>query len=84
MFELSILHKYENAQNYVTELFRYQQSSIPIEIFSSGMQDEMTFAYYLDLLRRYQGLDIRYAKKHFSDTGKFDSPNKAVKNAGTR
>ena len=78
MFELSILHKYENAQNYVTKLFRYQQSSIPIEIYSTGMQDEMTFAYYLDLLRCYQGLDIRYAKKHFNDIEKFDSPNEAL------
>ena len=78
MFELSVMHKYEYAQNYVTELFKYQSSSIPIEIFSTGMQDEMTFVYYLDLLQRYQGLDIRYAKRYLDDAEKVCSPSEAL------
>jgi hypothetical protein len=78
LFELSIMHKYEYAQNYATELFKYQPSSIPIEIFSRGMQDEMTFVYYLNLLQRYQGLDIRYAKRYLDDTEKVGSPNEAL------
>jgi hypothetical protein len=78
LVELSIMHKHQYAQNYAIELFRDRPTSIPIEIFSRGMQDEMTFIYYLNLLQRYQGLDIRYARKYLDDTEKICSPYEAL------
>jgi hypothetical protein len=78
LYELHLIQKYEYSQNYATELFKYQSSSIPIEIFSRGVQDEMTFVYYLNLLHQYHGLDVRYGIKYLDDNEKIYSPYEAL------
>jgi hypothetical protein len=63
IYEIWQLIRYKEAESYASELFKDQQMASPIEIYSRSVQDEITFVYYLNLLSRYQGMDLPFMKE---------------------
>lgn len=80
IYEFWQLIRYEEAQNYASELFQGKQTISSIEIYSMSVQDEITFVYYLNLLKKYLQMDLGFldlavnAKK----TERLDNPHNAL------
>lgn len=60
IYEIGQLIKHKEAQSYASELFKDQQMVSSIEIYSRSVQDEITFVYYLNLLKKYHGMDLPF------------------------
>jgi hypothetical protein len=69
------LIKYKDAQNYVTELFKDQKATASVEIYSRSVQDEITFVYYLNLLKKYYSVDQSILRE---DAEGQDNPHEAL------
>ena len=78
IYEIWQLSRYKEAESYASELFKDQQMASPIEIYSRSVQDEITFVYYLNLLSRYQGMDLPFMKEWTEKPERLGNPHEIL------
>jgi DNA-binding PadR family transcriptional regulator len=77
-YEIWQLMRFKDPQSYVSELFKEQQKVSPIEIYSTCTQDEMTFVYYLNLLKKGHGMDLSFLAEWLKNPERLDNPHEIL------
>jgi hypothetical protein len=72
IYEIWQMLRYQEAEINIKELFQGQQMASPIETYSRLVQDEITFVYYINLLERYQGLDLPFMKERLKNLDRLE------------